>query len=610
MSEFGLFSGFYQGGPGMEMCLDVPRTQNRRGGCEVQTVGGGSYMVVTSGGGRRCGRGHGPRMMPCQQNQTVAGLGVSSVPSPFFSQCCTPLPQRVVRGAFFPTMPLLGGLFSRKNKSLRAGDDRSDSLHSTAVSDNDPGPSPTSTASYVHTNRSVPSNPNASNLLHPDSARQIFPYNPPPMMATPTPSSSSSGGSKLRLFGRKKSLAAEAAPSTPEPPRKSFQMAPRPKNDRTSTDTDATDMRRLRPPPSRSAIFAAYGDPNSALSTRSLPNDASHPPTTPFALSPTQPGPPPPPKKSFFGWGKNHPNPPPPLSPSLLDPGYFSNGYDSAGSPTSQDAASFNLRSFRHIRPPSPTGSNVSLTPPVPRPRPRGESVNSDSAQRISVAAFREAQARRSQAGSPSPSFRSTSPAPGLPSGRNSPRPSRSASHVASQQQQRRRSSMALQMTSDSEASASSSEVESEGETAQPGNRTNKALNTPGRTKAKSEIGHGRRAPMASSKSSDFPLHPRVPSSHVGHSSSAAPVPQRRPDENKKSLDAPRPQSTLSVYNSNLRPRASVSTSAITPSSAAKRASIVVAINNRMGNSESLHASRETSINLCQVLERKADHHQ
>lgn len=536
-----------------------------------------------------------------QQNQTGPGLGVSCSDA-FSSQRPCPLLWAAC-GVFLTSMPILGGLFSRKNKSTSSsrGDDRSDSLHSTVVSDYDPGLSPTSTSSYVTPNRAVPSQPNASNLLHPDSARQNYAYRSP-LIASPTPSTSSTGGSRLRLpFGRKKSATAQLNPSSIDPPRKSFQAPPRPQQDRSSTDTDGAELRRLRPPPSRSAIFAAYGDPNSALSTRSLPND-----TSPFALSESLP-PTPPPKKNLFGWGKNHANPSPTPSPTRLDGGSIANGYqDLAGSPTSQDSSSFNLRSFRHVRPPSPTGSNASLALPVPRPRPRGESVNSDSAQRISVAAFREAQARRSQAGSPSPSFRSTSPAPGLPNqsramtpdgaGRNSPRPSRSASHMPSQQQQRRRSSMAIQSTSDSDPSASSSEEDSEDETAQPGNRTHRALNTPGvpgRTKAKSEVGHGRHAPVLSSKSSDFPLPPRGPSSHVGHSYSPAPD-ASRVDENRKVPQSPsRPQSTLSVYSTNLRPRASVSTSAITPSSAAKRASILAATNSRLGSSELHFAGNE-----------------
>ncbi|TDL20961.1 hypothetical protein BD410DRAFT_321895 [Rickenella mellea] len=85
---------------------------------------------------------------------------------------------------------------------------------------------------------------------------------------------------------------------------------------------------------------------------------------------------------------------------------------------------SFNLKSFRHVRPESPaeragtppssfgpttaTASSPSspYDTPIAQPRPRGSSVASDSSQRISVAAFREAQARRSATNlnNPSPS--------------------------------------------------------------------------------------------------------------------------------------------------------------------------------------------------------------
>ena len=82
-------------------------------------------------------------------------------------------------------------------------------------------------------------------------------------------------------------------------------------------------------------------------------------------------------------------------------------------------AESFNLKSFRHVRPelPStssqPTSTKSERPPsaldfenlPPARPRPRGDSAASDS-QRISVAAFREAQARRSATNSPVSSFR------------------------------------------------------------------------------------------------------------------------------------------------------------------------------------------------------------
>lgn len=507
-------------------------------------------------------------------------------------------------------MTLLGGLFSRKHKASprSTAEDHAASEHSTAASDLDSALSSPTTSSYVTPNRSIPSNPNANSLLHPDSARRDYPYsgqNAPPPMSSPAMSTSTtaSGSSRLRLFGRKKPAVADAyPPTTPAPPRRSFQTAPRPEQGRTSTEVEGADLRRLRPPPSRSAIFAAYGDPNSALSTRSLPTDTSNsPPSTFNSLAP--PPLPPPKKSSIFAWGKNNANatPSPASSPTTLDTSPLNTYPDSLGSPDSPEGgqSSFNLRSFRHIRPPSPTGSNVSLTPPVPRPRPRGESVNSDASQRISVAAFREAQARRSQAGSPSPSFRSESPAlhslgKSLDDGRgkNAPRPSRSASHIPSQQlQQRRRSSMAINTTSDSDSAASSSEEDSEDDETRPGRRGPLSFNKPGnagKTKAKSEIGHGHAGKIAS-KSSDFPLPARGPNSHVGHSFSPAPSSSQqsvnRVDENTEAVGLPpRSQSSLGVYPT--RQRASVSTSALSPSMAAKRASILAASNAKIGNGE------------------------
>ncbi|KAF8203847.1 hypothetical protein BJ912DRAFT_215362 [Pholiota molesta] len=154
-------------------------------------------------------------------------------------------------------MTLLGGLFSRKHKasSRSTAEDHAASEHSTAASDHDSSLSSPTTSSYVTPNRSIPSNPNANSLLHPDSARRDYPYsgqNAPPAMSSPAMSTSTtaSGSSRLRLFGRKKTAVADAyPPTTPAPPRRSFQTAPRPEQGRTSTEVEGTDIRRLRPPP-------------------------------------------------------------------------------------------------------------------------------------------------------------------------------------------------------------------------------------------------------------------------------------------------------------------------------------------------------------------------
>jgi len=401
-----------------------------------------------------------------------------------------------VCGACCPLIPmtLLGGLFSRKKR-------REGSVNSTEP-------------------ESVVSSPTTAGSHH-------------------VPSPSRSPPSKLRLtFGRKKTS----------------EVDTRSHPTRTSTDTHSADVRRLRPPPSRSAIFAAYGDPSGALSTRSLPAEsASDPPRRP----------------SLFAWGNPSPSSPPSESSTIA-------AYDS---PRNSDAHSFNLKSFRHVRPPSPTNlSSSSLAPPLPRPRPRGASVNSDSSQRISVAAFREAQARRSTAGSPVPDFRSPSPNPPMPPQPRSitpeqgrPRPSRSTPHIT---QQRQRSSMAVTSTSDSDESTSSSENDSEDDTIQVGKPSIYAKQ---RAKAKSEIGHHAHSP---SKPPDLPPY-RAPRSHIGHS----PSPQQRLSGHElKNNNVP---DVLPVVSSQsvpaVRPRASVSTSALTPTAAAKRASILVASNSKLG---------------------------
>ncbi|PPR02710.1 hypothetical protein CVT26_009813 [Gymnopilus dilepis] len=473
-------------------------------------------------------------------------------------------------------MPLLSGLFSRKHKSSPHSkrDDPSDSLHSTPSELDSAHSSPT-TSSYV-----TPPHPNASrSFLHPHAARETSPANAnvyaPAMSTTPSPSS----GGKLRLFGRKKSSVPTSDVSndaSPEIGSKAFNTSPRPPQpSRNSTDTESIEIRRLRPPPSRSAIFAAYADPSSALSTRSLPNDPSSLSTAAADLSPSPSHQQSQKRPSLFPWTK----PSSPTSSRLNESTSSSNlAQDSTSSPDASH--SFNLKSFRHVRAPSPTrsnASNVSLTPPVV-PRPRGASINSESSQRISVAAFREAQARRSLAGSPSPSLRSPSPAPALPrEGEAGPRPARSVPSMAhSNKQQRRRSSM-LAYTSDSEASQSESE-DSEDETVQPARPS--AFSRPGRTdkaRAKSELGHG----------DDLTRPSRATKSHVGHSFSPSPSSRNTrpppPDEPKKVPEMPpRSQSSLSQYTIGTRQRASASTSAITPSAAAKRASILANSNSNL----------------------------
>ncbi|KAF5311797.1 hypothetical protein D9619_002788 [Psilocybe cf. subviscida] len=574
-------------------------------------------------------------------------------------------------------MPLLGGLFSRKKAAPTTPS--SASIHSTTDS---------------HADTSYGSS--TGSHLHPDSARHAFP-SPHRIPLSPTPSSSSvaqstaSNTSKLRLFGRKKSAGAPIPSSLSQtlsaPPPLSAPAA------RASTDD-----RRLRPPPSRSAIFAAYADPSAALSTRSLPSDAIILDDQPDNQKPSPPLPPNPGHRrpSLFAW-TNSKSSTPSGSPSASSPSATNVNGSTQGSYTLDqqlipDNSSFNLKSFRHVGsspnpssnglangsssnvtttnyPNNPTNnhsphtngtttthtptsqfhspatnyfsnndSSASLVPPVPRPRPRGASTASEmsnSGQRISVAAFREAQARRSQAGSPTPSLRSTSPLPGVPqrtktpdhlaasargNGTGSgPRPSRSASHVRDQAR-RRRSSVLAYGSSDSEPDDSEAEEEDsdEGEetlrAAPGGGRRSFAFDRPAagrggvRVKAKSEAGHG--VAPSRMKAGDYPMptpnanptsnsrpNPNAGAgagvmrsgarSHAGHGTASGTSASSANNYGRASQYVlhdhpakedvevqPRSQSSLGSYG-DMRPRASVSTSAVLPSKAAKRASLL-----------------------------------
>ncbi|KDQ31453.1 hypothetical protein PLEOSDRAFT_175853 [Pleurotus ostreatus PC15] len=398
------------------------------------------------------------------------------------------------------------------------------------------------TTEYVTTDKSLPSSPNGKHAL----PRSVYP-------------SAAASSSKLRLpFSRKKtasnaSLAVSQYEESMSPPRPSYAS-------RTSTaassdtETSTIERRHLRPPPSRSAIFAAYGgDPRAAQqSTRSLPDERRAKPQPP-----SPPLPPVPQKRSLFGWYKSQPK-------------------STNASPTATSAdESFNLKSFRHVRPGSPTHSNISTASisnlPPPRPRPRGTSTASDSSQRISVAAFREAQARRSQAGSPAPpDLRSASPqAPPLVGSKSyggieSNRSSSNLSHYypSSQPSQNnrltpRRSSV---FADDSDSTATSSEEE-ESDDGEVRDR-----------RAKGAAGVGRRRTATHRGGSDRPAagKARATRSEMGHNSAWA------GDKTSGNLPVPRlPSLTQLQQSQQSRQRASVSTSASMPNAAAKRASLL-----------------------------------
>ncbi|KAF8079228.1 hypothetical protein FPV67DRAFT_1444393 [Lyophyllum atratum] len=507
-------------------------------------------------------------------------------------------------------MPSLAGLFGRKNKSStkqRANSNETDSALSSPTTD------------YVTTDRSIPSSPNGRSTLHPDNARGA------PTTSSVYPSLATSS-SKLRLpFSRKKASAAASTTSVVTtfsasqdshfgtPPRPSYLT---PRNSTSAASDSDVDSRRLRPPPSKSAIFAAYGDPHSALSTRSLPSE--HSPLTITTSNSSAPIPPPvPPKKpGFFHWSKSTPATPPQTtyhnpnisaSPPQLSP----------TTPTSDLNASFNLKSFRHVAPPStgpstgpsPNASNLSLPPMIPRPR--GASVASESSQRISVAAFREAQARRSTAGSPVPSNRAPSPGPlsQTYSSRSHQHQTSSAPAVPhkNQQQQhqkihhKRLSGLANTSASDSDETESSDEEEVDSDVSPPrgGIITRKrtvtkrpATDSPtikGRA-TKSEMGHGSFAHGGTR--SAFNPGPRSQSSHILMAQYSG---QSNGQQVEQVQEGSRSQSSLG-FNLGSRPRASASTSALAPSAAAKRASIIATANAiPLPNANGKHHTRASS---------------
>jgi len=453
-------------------------------------------------------------------------------------------------------MPLLS-LFSRNKKPKST-------LQSTPSADELSSLSHSPTAEYIIPNKhDTPSSPNG-NALFPSDDLTVY-------------SSVAASSSKLRIPFRKNRSDIPTFPSIPPPP---------PYISRTSTGSDlsATPVRPNRnPPPSKSAIFAAYAGPNGALSTRSLPNDAINPHYHSFSSATSDTLPMTGPTKqnrSFFPWSKSSQKPRTKTKEQ--------NDSIAPKNPPSPDDTSFNLKSFRHIRAPSPT-SLSDIPPTMPAARPRGSTNSSESSQRISVAAFREVQARRSTADSPVPSVneresRSTSRVDLSPS--NNPPTSSQTTPVRKVNGGLRRppvpdvrrstamtpttprlsvvtvstqrgSGSAYVETSESEEPEEEEEEESSDDVRGDDDKKGKGPQA-SKLKAQSEIGHG--------------YTPR---------STPKPVPSSRAvsafllDTPKISM-APRSQSSLSLYgNGGLRPRASLSTSALLPSEDAKRASVV-----------------------------------
>ncbi|EGN93636.1 hypothetical protein SERLA73DRAFT_189365, partial [Serpula lacrymans var. lacrymans S7.3] len=123
-----------------------------------------------------------------------------------------------------------------------------------------------------------------------------------------------------------------------------------------ASDIDHSDLPQ---PPPKSSLFGTHSDPN--VSTRSLPDGhpqhSFHSNLLPLETqsethtTSSSPPPPPPPKKSggLFSWArertKSKPVPPTPTPLQPSSPAY--------------PGESFNLKSFRHVRPESPTKSPI-----------------------------------------------------------------------------------------------------------------------------------------------------------------------------------------------------------------------------------------------------------
>lgn len=213
--------------------------------------------------------------------------------------------------------------------------------------------------------------------------------------------------------------------------------------------------------------------------------------------------------------------------------------------------------------------------------------ASTDSSQRISVAAFREAQARRSSTnlarGSPSPQPlpRPISMSNSVNSDTPPPRPPRAARPPAGPSP--RDSNTSSYSANDSSTSESSSAEESDSEEHSP-SRSRSRLGrqrtiTKRSYRASTDLGHGNSSRATSSH------HKQITStrSELGHGSTsrtahASPSRGPPPSSFQKPADASVGTRSFSLYR---RQRASYSTSELTPNAAAKRASVVVAANDR-----------------------------
>jgi hypothetical protein len=191
------------------------------------------------------------------------------------------------------------------------------------------------------------------------------------------------------------------------------------------------------------------------------------------------------------------------------------------------------------------------------------------------VAAFREAHARRSAADSPAPSFRSPSPTSALSlDGQRGRTPSRPSSQAINQ---RRSTNLVVGYTSDSDESTSSDEEDSDdGLHRRSGTSRNRGKSPQvGKRQAKSEIGHGGSGHSAK-RQSGF----TATQSHNGHGDPDQNVRQGYVGKNTSNYPTEQASRSRSDLGANgTRPRASNSTSALSPSAAAKRASVLANAN-------------------------------
>lgn len=502
------------------MVSEQPRTQDEEGK-EEKGLG--------SGGTRRAGR---------EEPNTGTQSGHRDSDSPWHGRgLCLPLqPQlrgphprsrRVLSCFSFPTMAVFG-LFSRRDKHKSSQDASSKASVDASASD--------------------------SHSIDTDIAStsgQLSPRNGHSVYGGPLGASSS----KLMLgFGGKKSKPSHQTDHNgylrPPP-----SILPKPRLS-SSRSESAHDLLAL--PPSRSELFASYGEPNLSLSTRSLPTTTAQPGSSRQDLdnaSRMSSTPDIKKHKGVFSWAHRERKKSKPTQPDI---------------PSANPDESFSLKSFRHVSPASPSMAELpprppsslstsGLTPPV---RPRGNSIAStDSSQRISVAAFREMAARRSAANSPSPTSADlrgdgspylrppstftqglSSPSPPPPSFRR-PKPTSHASPA-----------------SDSTSSESSSDDDNDSagsSTLRPKRQGPTGTITPRSAgKSATELGHFNK-----------PTPPRMRASPSAQSNNAA-------------------SDRSSLYS---RARASQSTSALMPNAAAQRASALYAAQNAGNSGQSFH---------------------